>query len=205
MKLDIYKKIFREFAEEAEFMDENIKNLNLDKDSKILDIGTGMGAMSTLLTLNGFSVITGEPKVDPEINGHGKHNHHNHHGEHEESAWNNWRKSAKMLGVEEKIKFQHFDAQALPFEDYSFDGIFLYDALQHIQDRKLALNECLRVLNEDGVIVVIEWSEGQIEKEYKKYGYKIDFIDPQDYIIREDISFKVFKGETINFYLIRKN
>ena len=101
--------------------------------------------------------------------------------------------------------FQNFDAQALPFEDYSFDGIFLYDALQHIQDRKLALNECLRVLNEDGVIVVIEWSEGQIEKEYKKYGYKIDFIDPQDYIIREDISFKVFKGETINFYLIRKN
>jgi ubiquinone/menaquinone biosynthesis C-methylase UbiE len=187
MKLDKYKKIFRDFAEEVEFMDENIKGLNLDKMSKILDIGTGMGAMSTLLALNGFSVLTGEPKIELERNDHANHNYHQHKEEHDGGAWSNWKKSAKMLGVEEKIKFQNFDAQALPFEDYSFDGIFLYDALQHIQDRTLAFNECLRILNEEGVIVVIEWSKEQIEKEYKKYGYKIDFIDPQDYLDREDI------------------
>lgn len=215
MNFEKYKQIFHEFADNVEFIDENIKKLELNKDCKILDIGTGMGAMSTLLALNGFSVLTGEPEVDPERIGHGKHNHHHesshqdhqheHHEEHNDGVWNDWKNSAKILGVENKIKFQNFDAQDLPFEDYSFDGIFLYDALQHIQDRKLAFDECLRVLDDGGVIVVIEWSEGQIEKEYKKYGYKIDFIDPQDYIIREDISFKVFKGETINFYLIRKN
>jgi ubiquinone/menaquinone biosynthesis C-methylase UbiE len=205
MKLDKYKKIFREFAEEAEFMNDNINQLNMDKESKILDIGTGMGAMSTLLALNGFIVLTGEPKVDPEGHNHGTHNHHDHHAKHDDGAWNNWKKSAKMLGVEDMIKFQNFDAQDLPFEDFSFDGIFLYDALQHIQDRKLALNECLRILNKKGVIVVIEWSKKQIEKDYKKYGYEIDYIDPQDYINREDIIIRVSQGETINFYVIRKN
>lgn len=215
MKLDKYKKIFREFAEEVEFMNENINQLQMDKDSKILDIGTGMGAMSTLLALNGYNVLTGEPILDPERDSHGKHNHqhhenthqdhHKYHEEHDSGSWDNWKKSAKNLGVESKIKFQNFDAQDLPFEDSSFDGIFLYDALQHIQDRKLALNECFRVLNDTGVIVVIEWSKKQIEKEYEKYGYKIDFIDPQDYLIRGNISIKVSKGETINFYVIRKN
>lgn len=203
--LDKYKKIFREFADDAEFMDENIKQLNLNKESKILDIGTGMGAMSTLLALNDFSILTGEPKVDPERNGHGTHDHHHHQEEHHSGASSSWKKSAKMLGVEDKIKFQHFNAQNLPFEDNSFDGIFLYDALQHIHDRELALNECLRVLNTKGVIVVIEWSKQQIEMDFKKYGFKIDYIDPQDYINRKDIIIRLSKGETINFYTIRNN
>ena len=38
-----YKKIFREFAVDADFINEIITNLNLEKDSVILDIGTGMG------------------------------------------------------------------------------------------------------------------------------------------------------------------
>jgi len=215
MSLAKYKQIFREFAEEVEFMDENIKKLNLDKNSKILDIGTGMGAMSTLLALNGFTVLTGEPEVDPERNGGGNHNHHphdksheahhcEHHEEHDWGSWNGWRDSAKKLGVENKIKFQNFDAQDLPFGDSSFDGIFLYDALQHIQNRELALKECLRILNDDGIIVVIEWSKNQIEKDYKKYGYKIEFIDPKDYLKEEEISTEVLKGEIINFYILRK-
>lgn len=214
LSLKKYKQIFREFAEEVEFMDKNIKKLNLDKSSKILDIGTGMGAMLTLLALNGFSVLTGEPKVDHEINGEGNHHHHHdkshedhkykNHEEHDWDSWSGWRDSAKKLGVENKIKFQNFDVQDLPFEDSSFDGIFLYDALQHIQNRELALKECLRVLNDKGIIVVIEWSKNQIEKEYKKYGYKIDFIDPKDYLKEEDISIEVSKGESINFYILRK-
>lgn len=168
--------------------------------------------MSTLLALNGFSVITGEPEVDPETESLNHHNHHYHnkthdghqceqHKEHNWSSWNDWRDSAKKLGVEGKIKYQYFDVQDLPFGDSSFDGIFLYDSLQHIPNRVLALNECLRVVNDNGVIVVIEWSKKQIEREYKTYGYKIDFIDPQDYLKQRDISTEVLKGEIINFYI----
>ena len=82
-----YKKIFREFAADADFINEIINNLNLEKDSKILDIGTGMGAMSILLALNGFHVLTGEPEVKPEKDGEDHHGHH--HEDNDEVRYEN--------------------------------------------------------------------------------------------------------------------
>lgn len=207
LDLTRYKEIFGEFATDADFMSEVISNLNLDKDSKILDVGTGMGAMSILLALNGFYVLTGEPKQGTEKeredhNGHYGHHHEEHIGEN----WNDWRTSAKTLGVEDKIDYKHFDVESLSvtFTNQLFKGIFLYDTLQHVKDRKNALNECLRVLKDDGVIVIIEWTKKQIEEDFKKYGYKIEYIDPRDFINHEDILIKELNSEVVNVYLIRK-
>jgi len=197
-----YKKNFREFATDVDFINEIIINLNLEKDSKILDIGTGMGAMSILLALNGFHVLTGEPEVDPERDGEDQHGHH--HEENNGELWNDWRKSAKNLGVEDKIQYQNFDIQNLSFVSRSFDGIFLYDTLQHVNNRELALNECVRVLKNDGVIVIIEWTKKQIEEDFKKYGFKIDYIDPRDFVSRKDIIIEELNSEVVNIYLIRK-
>ena len=212
--MERYKKtIHEDFTKDIEFINDTIKELNLDKNSKILDVGTGIGTMSILLALNGFCVLTGEPEVDPEREDWNHYDHHhgdnqeNHHENHEEHNWvalNEWRESAKALGVEDKIKYQNFDVQALTFTNESFDGIFLYDTLQHVKNRNLALNECIRVLKDDGVIVVIEWNKKQIEKEYKKYGYKIEFIDPRGYLKRNNISFDVLKGDIVNIYLLWK-
>ena len=182
MSFKKYKEIYREFANEFELINEAISKINLSKNSKILDIGTGIGAMSTLLALNEYNVITGEPEVDPERDGGHHHNHdHEDKGKHhcecpKESYWEfkDWKESARELGVESMISFQNFDAQNLPFEISMFDGIFLYDALQHIPNRDQALNECLRILKPGGYIVVIEWTEEMIEEEYKKNGYRID-------------------------------
>lgn len=212
MNLKKYKQIFGEFAEDVEFIDGNVKNLNLDKGCKILDIGTGNGAMSSLLALNGLNVLTGEPEVDSERN-YWAHEHQHHHDEshephHENYDWKavgNWKESAKLLGVLNKIKFQYFDAQDLPFDDESFNGIFLYDSLQHIQNRELALNECIRVLKPGGMIIIIEWTKKQIEEEYKKYGYKIDFINPEEYLKQDDISIKLISGNYVNVYILRQN
>lgn len=169
--------------------------------------------MSTLLALNGFYVLTGEPKTDSERDDWNHHDHHHgdskeiHHEDHGEcnwGAWNDWRESAKTLGVEDKIKYQYFDVEDLPFSKNSFDAIFLYDTLQHVKNREIALNECLRILNDNGVIVVIEWSKKQIEEDYKKYGYRIDFIDPRDYLKLNDISTELMKGESVNIYILKK-
>ena len=139
MSLERYKKIIHEdFTKDIEFINETIKKLKLDKNSKILDVGTGIGAMSILLALNGFYVLTGEPEVDPERDAwnHNDHhhgdnqaNHHENHEEHNWEAWNDWRESAKALGVEDKIKYQNFNIEDLPFSNEIFDGIFLYDTL----------------------------------------------------------------------------
>ena len=208
-----YKKIFGEFATDADFINEIIVNLNLKKDSKILDIGTGMGAMAILLAINGFHVLTGEPKIDPEKDDIDHHDHHHEennespHENHEDYNWeslNDWRKSAKNLGVEDQITFQNFDVQDLSFEDEFFDGIFLYDTLQHVKNRVIALNECIRVVKNDGVIVVLEWTKKQIEEDFKKYGYKIEYINPREIIDRSDIRIEELNSEMVNIYLLRK-
>lgn len=204
LNLKKYKQIFGEFAEDAEFIDENIKKLNFDKNCKILDIGTGIGAMSSLLALNGFNVLTGEPEMDSEKN-NWDHEHHHHHENHGCESSGNWKESAKSLGVLNKIRFQYFDAQNLPFDDESFDGIFLYDSLQHIQNRELALKECIKVLKPGGVIIIIEWTKKQIEEEYKKYGYKIELINPEEYTNRNDISIELNTGKHVNIYILRQD
>jgi SAM-dependent methyltransferase len=211
MNLKKYKQIFGEFSEDAEFIDEVIKKLNLEKDSKILDIGTGIGAMSCLLGLNGFNILTGEPEVDLERNNWDYSHQHCHdeshkqpHENHDWKAWGDWKESAKSLGVLNKIKFQYFDAQDLPFDDESLDGIFMYDSLQHIQNRELALKECIRVLKPDGKIIVIEWTKKKIKEEYKKYGYKIDFINPEEFINRNEISIELNPGRNVNIYILRQ-
>jgi len=216
MSLKRYKQIFGEFAEDAEFIDENIKKLNLNKDYKILDIGTGIGAMSSLLALNGFNVLTGEPEADPDINNCDHEDHHPHnvsheqhqysnHENHDSNTWSNWKESAKSLGVLNKIKFQYFDVQDLPFDDESFNVIFLFDSLQHIQNRELALKECIRVLKLGGMIIIIEWTKKKIEDEYKKYGFKIDFINPEEFTNRNDISVELNPGKHVNIYILRQN
>lgn len=208
MSLDKFKEVIHDdFARNAEFINRVIKQLNLDKISKILDIGTGLGAMSIILALNGFNVVTGEPEVDPErdnyddyLQGEGDKEDHDHHDFFE----SDWRESAKVVGVENQITYQYFDAQDLPFPDETFDGVFLYDSLQHIQKKDVALMECIRVLNHNGVICVIEWSTKSIEEDYKKYGFKIDFLDPREIITQNNVSIEVIPGIYVNIYIIRK-
>jgi 2-polyprenyl-3-methyl-5-hydroxy-6-metoxy-1,4-benzoquinol methylase len=150
LSLEKYKQVVhKDFIQDIDFINKTIKELNLNKSSRILDIGTGMGAMAILLAINDFDVLTGEPKFEPERDGGEHYEHHHgqyyefHHEECFEGNWADWRETAKEIGVEHKIKYQHFNAENLPFTDESYDGVFMYDALQHIQNREQALHECL--------------------------------------------------------------
>ena len=78
------KKLDIEFSYHADFIYNTVKELNLPKSIKILDIGTGFGTMAMILALQGYKVITGEPE------GHN---------------WANWRNSAKKISVEDLITF----------------------------------------------------------------------------------------------------
>jgi ubiquinone biosynthesis O-methyltransferase len=52
------------------------------------------------------------------------------------------------------VNFQVADAQALPFEDNSFDLIFSCECLEHVPEPQLALNEMSKVLKPFGKLIL---------------------------------------------------
>ena len=126
-----------EFSFYADFVNESIKELELSKDSKILNIGTGWGIMTIILALSDFNVLMGEPKRKTKGC---------HHARYHNEFYSNWKESANAADVESKIKNQHLDNEYLPFPDSSFDTMFIPDTLQHIENRKVSaqgvLNGC---------------------------------------------------------------
>jgi ubiquinone/menaquinone biosynthesis C-methylase UbiE len=199
VSLEKYKQVIHEdFVKDVDFIDDTIKELGLDKKAKILDIGTGLGAMSILLAINGFDVLTGQPE---EGHGQEEHSHEAHcHGFSECE----WRESAKALGVTDKIEFRHLNAEALDLPDESRDAIFMYDTLQHVKNRELALNESMRVIKPNGLTCLIEWNERSIKEDKERYGFTIDYIDPRKILHRDDVSTELIAGTWVNIFVIRK-
>jgi len=209
INLEKYKKIIHEdFSKSTDFINKTINTLNLVKDSKILDVGTGFGAMAILLAINGLNVITGELEENHGGMNHDKHHETHQHEQHKSDNHKNysfnWEEIAKAVGVEDQIQFQHFNVLNLPFPNNFFDGIFLYDTLQHAKNKHSALKECFRVIKPSGLISVIEWNEKSIEADYKKHGFKLDYIDPKDFLKQEDGLIETHLGEYVNIYIIRK-
>ena len=54
-----------------------------------------------------------------------------------------------------KIKFQKMNMEKLDFKDNSFDGIFCFQAFEHIppKEQEKVLGECFRVLKENGILM----------------------------------------------------
>jgi SAM-dependent methyltransferase len=58
------------------------------------------------------------------------------------------------------VKFQQADIFHLPFENASFDHVFVCFVLEHLADYRLALEELKRVLKPQGTITAIEGDHG---------------------------------------------
>ena len=207
MSLEQYKRVIgQEFTKDADLIDRTIQGLGLDPTAKILDVGTGMGAMSILLAINGFDVLTGQPEQDLEHDHEAHpHEHGGGHEHHHGCGELDWRANARALGVESKIRFRYLDAEHLDFPPASFDAAFMYDTLQHIGDRERALNGCLRVVKPGGVLCVIEWNKRAIREDEERYGFTLDYVDPREILHRDDVRITVSGGRSVNVFVIRKD
>jgi SAM-dependent methyltransferase len=55
---------------------------------------------------------------------------------------------------QERVRFVCGNATALPFDNYSFDAVTMFDVLEHIPDHEKAVSEALRVLRPGGFLLI---------------------------------------------------
>jgi ubiquinone/menaquinone biosynthesis C-methylase UbiE len=156
----------KEFSFTADFTNEIIQDLKLRKDATILDVGTGLGNMAIMLALNGYKVLTGEPETDDSA-----------------YAKQDWLGNARKAGVDHLIQFKNFKAQNMPFEDHTFDAVFMLGSLHHIDkhDRVKVLKECVRTSKQNAAICIFEPNRKGIEMIRQLNPSHPDAADPREY------------------------
>ncbi len=116
--------------------------------SRVLDIGCGMGGIDILLVKEyGAAEVVGIDVETPVL------------------------EKAKQYALEEnlveKIEFVLVESGPLLFENASFDIVFSKDALLHIPDKKMLFSEILRVLKPGGMLLAGDWLRGEYENPSK--------------------------------------
>lgn len=92
--------------------------------------------------------------------------------------------SARMIDaakarLEKRARALVADAQALPFDDRSFDEVLVFHTLTYAEDPARVLGECARVLRPGGRIVVLSLDEHQWREVTAPYGERHAGFSPR--------------------------
>ena len=177
------------FSFTAEDVDRVVQSLDLDKNSMILDVGTGVGNMVIVLALHGYRVITGEPQSDES-----------------EYAKQDWFNNSKKVGVQDLIEYKPFEAQNTHFENSYFDAVFFLGTFHHIEKelREQVFQESIRISKPNAVICFFEPNAKCMEIVRQKHPTHPEIADPRKYSQSLDLSFQHKPGDFFDAYIFSK-
>lgn len=117
----------------AEATHELISESGIDKDTKVLDVGCGIGGPARMIAFETGCRVTGIDLTEDFI------------------------RTAKMLselvGLDELTEFICADATKLPFQDESFDIVWTQHAQMNIKEKDKLYSEIFRVLKKGGKFI----------------------------------------------------
>ena len=165
-----------------------LDELQLPADAAVLDVGTGSGNFAIYLALRGFEVLTGEPADDQSF-----------------YSRRDWASTAEKAGVRDRIRFQPFDASTLPFPAGSFDAVFFFGVLHHIDvaARTEVLREALRVLKANGAVVFFEPRQEMLELVRADDPAHPPAANPSEYLADRSIREQRIEGAWMDIFIYR--
>lgn len=108
--------------------------LGITKSTKVLEVASGSGGPALFMVKETGCQLTGL--------------------EYDKNGVDNSLKMAETNGLKEQTNFMQGDAsEPLPFEDNSFDALFIIDAINHLKNRGSVLKEFYRVLKPGGKLL----------------------------------------------------
>ncbi len=166
-----------------------LDELGLAPGAALLDVGTGAGKSAIFLASNGFDVTTGEPETDTT-----------------HYANLDWANNAEKMGVRERISFVPFNASQMPFGGASFDAVFFFGVLHHVDEdlRQAVLAESLRVAKNEGAVVFFEPRKETLKKVWTNDPGHPEAVNPADYLLEPKRSVQHIEGRMMDIFIVRK-
>jgi ubiquinone/menaquinone biosynthesis C-methylase UbiE len=116
---------------------EILSHASLNNQEPVLELATGTGRMSAVLSRLGYDVITGDVSMED-------------------------RKLAESrIGKEylHKVKFKTLDMKQLPFDNNSFTSIVTMNTFHHLDDPEICLQEIIRVHSGTNSLVIGDFND----------------------------------------------
>ncbi|MBU4376636.1 MAG: class I SAM-dependent methyltransferase [Candidatus Omnitrophica bacterium] len=186
-RIELYKRFGCDIEKERKFILEKASPLSGD----ILEIGTGKGYMAITLAQLGLNFTT----VDISA-------------EEQEFA----RQNIKHLNLERFVDFRIENAEALNFQNDSFDIALSVNTLHHLKNPFKVIDEMLRVLRPGGRIVLSDFTKkgfSIIEMIHKMEGRKHDahtvkLVDVKKYLKDQNLVFEESSSKYQEVFIVHK-